>query len=189
MDKALKALLALVVAILSVACAWLFFQSRWEITSIILGIGLLVGLACYFGGKQALPNQPVRAVKLMEGWILAPLMIAVLAGAAIIYIGVWLEPPENAPVDTEKLLAAASSALSVFLTTSFIDGVAEADTDWVGTPIRKAFEKAYHRTTGKRPLQPDSPAEHWVFSPDVGGVTGWGFKARRRRARELQALL
>ena len=102
MDKILKALLALVVAILSVVCAWLAFQSRWEIPGIILGLGCLVGIACYFIGPRRLPRHPVSAVTVMEGWILAPLMLAVLAGAGIIYAGVALEPAENATVETKN---------------------------------------------------------------------------------------
>jgi hypothetical protein len=189
MGKILSALPALVVGILSVACAWLYFQSEWKILALTLTIeilGVLVGIVCYFGGPRMLPNRPVFAVYLMDGWILAPMMLAILVGSTIIYLGVWLEPPKNASVETENIRAAAFAALSGFLTTAFIDRVTGADKDWVGAPIRRAFFAAYDRSAHPLPRTP----EKWVFSEDpVQGVTGWGFKARHIRARKVQDAL
>jgi hypothetical protein len=95
-DKLAKALLALLVGILSVICAWLYYQSIGHIPLLILIIVATVGVVAYLGGRRMLPNRPVEAVYLMEGWILAPLSIAVFVGAFIIYLGVLLQPPEGA---------------------------------------------------------------------------------------------
>jgi hypothetical protein len=146
MDKLLRALLALLVAMLGVGGAWAYFTFSSSVSIIIVVVGVvlgLVGIASYLLGRSMLPDQPRIAVYFMGLWILGPVFLAALAGAFIIFLGVRLTPGDDASTETEKLLAATFAALSAFLTTAFIDSVVKAESSLVGGPIKNAFHAAY----------------------------------------------
>ncbi len=187
MNKLLRAFLALLVALLGVGGAWAYFTFNATVSIAIAVVGILVGLlgfVSYLLGRSMLPNQPVRAVQFMELWILGPVVLAALGGAFIIFLGVRLSPGEDASTQTEKLLAATFAAISGFLTTVLIDSVVKAEGSLVGEPIKKAFHAAY-----KEDERLDGDEQRWVYGEDYRGVSGWGFTARRQRAKGVQAAL
>jgi hypothetical protein len=55
-------------------------------------------------------------------------------------IGVEWNAGKDAPVEREKILAAAVASTGAFLTAAFIKGAEEADEKWVGARFKRLFQ-------------------------------------------------
>jgi hypothetical protein len=157
----------------------------------------LVGFLAEWVDREQLPNHPVAAVVLMEWWTLAPLAVAVGASALAIIATIRWSPGETAAVATKELTEQATTAVTTFLTAGFVAWTADQDQSPVADRIKDALRSHYQRGVAGGPLssgrirylKPESKAERLVYSDALGDVSGWGYSARRRRARELASEL
>jgi hypothetical protein len=160
-----------------VASAWLGFNVSPFLPAAIIAFVLLVGAVAFAFGKQSLPDDPIRAVTLLEWSVLLDYALGTVASSVLVWLGVQLEPSEDASTDSKKLLAATFGAISGLLTALFIKGAEEADEGWVGSRIAKRFRLAY---AGR--FEPGSAPWRAIHEPDFAGESGWGKAARRVRA-------
>lgn len=193
-----EALPSLIVAVLGVASAWLFYTERSWVMFIVLGVLLATGLiVSWYGRRHLLPNSPVTAVRLMEARILVPFAFAALASGIAIILAVAFEPEpaKNWDLETKKLMAATAAALTAFLTAGFIKSVEEADNNWVGEYAKDAFYNSYkRRKAGQneervRYFDAGSDGEMYVYADDFKSIKGWGRGARHDRARGVSEAL
>jgi hypothetical protein len=185
---------AFVIAAVGVALAVLTFTIGWQ-TAVGIGVGVaLAGAAAdTVGRKCLLPRRPVVGVWLMEAWILLPGAIAALATALLIHLNVRLKPGDESGLSHEdkQILSACLTAITAFVTATFIKAADDTETNWVAPHIRDAFYAKYQQppVTGSRDPSVfyfklgDSEVEKWVHRDTYGGVKGWGWKARHRRAK------
>jgi hypothetical protein len=190
LEKFVSAALSFGVALAGVAVAYLWLAHHPYYSVLPLVALILIGFLCDQYGKSLLPAKPVEAVKWMEAWILVPGAGAALAAGLLIVIGVLFEPAENASVQDKKLLAATSGALATLITTLFMKSAEDADTNLVAGHISKAFLQHYARhdpgqvhQAGVYYFTAASEGELWVYGDPHGGISGWNWDARRKRAQ------
>lgn len=191
-EKMYSAIVCLVSAGLGVVAAWLWFnQHRFAMVTMFV---VLFGAAqaCDSYARSLLAKYPERAALWLEFWVLLPVALAGVLSGVLILLTVYLEPKEYATVVQKKLLAATMGAVSGVVTTLAIKSLEGADSDLVGSHIKKAFQSIFQRVADVRKpksgvvyLAPDSYSERLVFSDTFKGISGWGWKSRRRRAAEL----
>jgi hypothetical protein len=143
----------------------------------------------------------------MEAWILLPGAIAALATALLIHLNVRLKPGDESGLSHEdkQILSACLTAITAFVTATFIKAADDTETNWVAPHIRDAFYAKYQQppVTGSRDPSVfyfklgDSEVEKWVHRDTYGGVKGWGVECapsagqgccRRSEDRTVSAL-
>jgi hypothetical protein len=181
--------LALVVAVVGVLLAWLWFSDRGWIAGIIAAGVLFIGSIIDLIGRGMLPKRPVPAVYLMEGWILTPAMGGAVAAGVIIILAVALTVPDEAAIETKKLVGALGTGITAFITSVFISWAEDDKDSTLADHISDAFYEKYKRRVDGQPpepgvhyFEPGSPGERWVYSPEYGEISGWGRQARIKRA-------
>ncbi len=184
---------AVAVALLGVWLAEEWSSGRiWPpviVSLVVIGLGYL----CDFGGRHLLPDHPVAAVVLLEFWMLAPLVVAAMASALIVLLAIHFTVPSGASPTTTELTKALSTALTAFLTSGFVAWTGDQNASPVAQRIQRTFAAKYQRCVvapqlpqpGIHYFRPDSPGERWVLSDSFGGIDGWGYEARRTRARGI----
>ena len=166
-----------------IARAWYDGGGRWWWPLVAAGVLIVMAYALDAAGQRQLPNRPVAAVALMEFWMLAPLTWTALAAAAVIIIGVELNVDPKAPVADQQMTRALATAMTSFLTASFISWAGDQNKSPVAQRIRQAFEQAYKNATLSE------AAERLVYGDAVQGIEGWSASARAARAAKLQQAL
>jgi hypothetical protein len=183
---------AFVVAGVGVFLASLWFNSRFTL-AIFLAFGIIgLGLVLYLVGKAQLPGKPVWGLRLMEFFVLAPSMLAAVAAGAVIVIAVNLAAPKEASDQTKELLSAVATAITAFLTSSFVDWTGDKDDSSVADRIKEVFHAKFKRfdpsqtsETGVKYFKAGSTGERWVYSNAFKGIEGWGGTARKKRAEGI----
>lgn len=186
---------AFLIAAFGVALALVTFTIGWQ-TAVAVAVAVAVagGAADALGRKRFLPQRPVAATWLMEAWILLPGAIAALATALLIHLNVKLKPGDESGLSHEdrQILSACLTAITAFVTASFIKAADDTETNWVAPHIRGAFYAKYKQApeTGSTPdpsvfyfALGESEVEKWVYRDAYADVKGWGWKARHRRAK------
>jgi hypothetical protein len=187
---------AMVVALAGAGMAWLCLNDHWVAGVVATGAIILIGIVCDRAARASITRWPLLAVYLFQGWLLIPLAVAVLASAAIIVLAIKTTlPKENAAgeptsSETEKLVAAVAGGITTFLTATFVSWTGDAEDSKLSAHIQERFEarftKVDNATAGDWVIAKGSRAENWVFGGAVGGIEGWGWKARFKRAREVK---
>lgn len=180
----LKAILAPARALV-VATVGLWLAGRWFSRADIatpLVVAVVVVIAAHLLesiGRRLIRSHPVVAVVMMEAWILAPIMLATLAGAAVVVIAVLMEPSKEAPADVGALTKGLATAITTFLTAGFVSWTGDADKSLSAKRIKRSFEQAF--------LGVDLPkeAELLVYSEAHAGIEGWSLSSRFERAQRL----
>lgn len=189
--------------------AWLWFTGLGSVALIVVVALLLLGYLFGRWADEALPEHPVRAVRLMDGQVLAiaaltaaATAIAMVAAASI----VAPETPAGAGPDVARAAAELRSVLTALATalTAFITGLAyraeNVDTS-IGNRVRAMFYDAYpgenptpeareaaaRRVRRRRVLPAGSAAETAVYSD--GAIPDWSRANRLLRAQRLEAAL
>lgn len=179
---------ALLVALVGALLAYLWYEDQ-RFWAIVIGIAAcLVGVVLDGIGKSFLPQHPVAAVWLLEGWVLTPAALAAIAGASVVLITVALTLPEDTPTSTTKTIAALSTGLTGFITAVFISWAGDEKNSKIADHIKRAFAAKYDRPPGEpasHHFRPGSDGEQWVYSDEVGGIEGWGHHARVTRAKGI----
>src|SRR6266566_10031977 len=179
---------ALAVALIGVLFASWWFQGLGVVV-VVLSVGLVAGALALDGlGRAALPRYPTLAIILMEGWLLAPIILASIAAGVVVLVAVVLTVPDTASTETKKLTSGLATGITAFITSTFISWAGDDKDSTLGDHIRSAFQAKFKRSDPKMPptqgvhyFKADSPGERWVFSDEYGGVVGWSLSARWKR--------
>jgi hypothetical protein len=176
----------LVVGLGGVGLAALWFYV-WAPAAVLvpIAIGLLGYLLDAVARRKLNHDDPVGAARWTNGWLLVPIAIGIAASGAAIVIAVEWNAGKDAPIEREKILAAAVASVGAFLTAAFIKNADEADEKWIGARFKKLFQAHYNPRF--RPGQPTSDAEKAVRAEAALGFSGWGRAARKRRAEIVAA--
>jgi hypothetical protein len=131
----------------------------------------------------------------LEWWLLTPAMVAASAGAVVVVVTVALTVPEGTDGDTKEVVGALGTAITSFLTASFISWASDEKDSRLGDHIRDVFQAHYKRASSGAPepgvhyFVADSPGHRWAWGLDYGGISGWGRSARMKRAQGIAAEL
>lgn len=166
------------------AALWFYVSALLAVAAPI--VVALVGLGIdWFARRKLNDDDPVAAAKWINGWVLVPLAIGASATAAAIVLAVEWNAGKDAPLEREKLFAAAIAAVGAFLTAAFIKGAEEADEKWVGARFKKLFQT--HYIPKLKPGQMADNVEKAVRAEAALGFSGWGRSARNQRAEIVAA--
>jgi hypothetical protein len=192
------ALPAYLVAILGVVLV-LAYQAAGLLTVAIIATGLFaIGWVAGFAAENwLLPKRPVWAVRLFNIWMLCPSIAGAGAVAILIYLSATLDPDTTGATGLDKeAVKTALAAIGAFLAAIFIKMMDEADEKVIGERVRLAFEAKYQKSDKQdfpKKAYPivlgESDVEKWVYNAAVEGVEGWGYKARRKRAKQIAAAM
>ena len=180
---------ALLIALAGVGLAWLWFNDLWWV-----GLGAVLAAVAVGGvvnaiGLAQLPGQPVRALYLLQSWLLIPLALAALAAAAVVVVTIELTLPDKTPSETKELVGGISAGITTFLTAAFISWTSDEKDSALADHIEEKFKARYTRTgepkAGAHEFEPESDGDLLVQSPAYGGADGWGWPARLTRARGI----
>jgi len=204
------ALRAFVVAFAGVGLAAVWYRGTTEgqIVVAVLAVGGLFALRTrVLSGRSALPRRPRVAISRLEGYLWLQMAFAAVAAAVVVVAAVELAAPEGTtqnptPPDVKELWGALGTAVTAFITASFISWTGEKDAG-VDTWIRDEFRAKYKRApldgTGKvieeeldigiAYFLPESKGERAVYSDKYLGADGWDSESRRLRAKLIEEAL
>jgi hypothetical protein len=190
---------ALAVTILGVYLAGRWYDDDgWTVGLYVLA-ALVVAYGFFYGGRSVLYRAPKLGLALMEVWVLAPLTVAAVAAGGTVVLGIEFAVPDNAPAVQKEMVGTLSTAISVFLSSSFVAWTEDQDASRLASRIQQAFYASFQRVpdTGDCPprvtcVEAGSAAEQLVYSRVFRGLSGWDFHTRWKRseglATELQSL-
>lgn len=139
-------------------------------------------------GRRALPNQPRRALMLLEVSTLAVLAAVALLTALSLWVAVHLSPAATDPADQQEAGKTVTAAVAAILT-ALVASVSRSEAlSWAGKAARSAFQDCYR--AANFPDKPDIPPLAQSDEPvELEGETGWGWEARQARARLIEEKL
>ncbi|MDQ4096778.1 MAG: hypothetical protein M3144_02765 [Actinomycetota bacterium] len=187
-----KGLPALLAAALGVG---LFFGGRdkgWWIPPVVIALALLDGWLFRLLGTRLVPQSASKAVLPIEAWIVgvvalaAGITLAFTLGGAAIEDAIKARGSKDDPY-FEAMAGAAGGALEALAAVLFLkDFEDQTGSFWPSGVFKRQVQKAY---TGQ--FTHDTPAHQAVFEERLDApnadVKGWGFVARRRRARLIDS--
>jgi hypothetical protein len=179
---------ALLIAMLGAGLAWLWFREGTSgnaiapvddrLLAVLLVIAaLIIALLIDALGRGLLSKHPRAAVEPLEWWLVAPMSLAAAAAAAAIVVTVELTTPDGTAVATKEVIAAVATAITAFLSSSFVDWAGDDKDSKLSDRIQSQFEAKYQGY-----FKPESAGELYVFSGSYKGADGWGRASRRIRA-------
>lgn len=170
---------ALAFALAAAILAAHLLENQLVLIVIIVFVSVAVGAALFEAGRRLLPERPRVGLLLMEGWILAPLSLALLAAALAVLAGVALMLPGSASAETE-VAQAAGTAIATFLASAVVAWSEDQNGSRSSSRIQAAFYEKYkgHFDAGSEPAR-------WVYSNPIGSVYGWGLIERWARAKNI----
>jgi len=125
-------------------------------------------------------------------WSICPAIAAAMAIALIIYLNAKFDAESTGATGSDKeMLKTTVAAITALLTASFIKLLDDADEGVVGERVKLAFYAKFKDTQDQLPegvypvIVGKSKVEAWVFGDPVGGINGWGWRARWKRAKEI----
>jgi hypothetical protein len=200
MGKFLLAFPAFIVAVFGVILVALGYSFGWTwplgAAVVVAALGFLLDL---LARKWLLYRHPVAAVWVMEAWALCPGAFAALAAAGVIVASVALKPGDSstASAQTKEMLSAFLTAVTAFLTATFLKAADDADETWIAPHVEHAFYDRYKPRVAGQPQRPNtyyfqpalSEVERWVYRANYREAEGWGFKSRHKRARGIKLAL
>jgi hypothetical protein len=181
---------ALLVGLGGVGLALLYFHDKSALALAVVAALIVLGVIIDAAGRAALPDHPKAALHLLEGWVLIPIALAVLASAAVVVLTVELTLPDSGPskptTETKELVSAVSTGITAFLTAGFIAWTEDDKDSSLADHVKASFQDKYTRSgtpkKGAHVFRAESAGERWVFSENYAGADGWGGKARAMRA-------
>jgi hypothetical protein len=180
---------ALLVGLAGVGLASLYYHHMWWLALVAVVVAVSAGAILSLCGERSLPSRPIRALLLLESWLLIPIALAAAAAAAVIIVTVVLTVPDSTPAATKNLVGSVSTGITTFLTVGFIAWAADDKNSALADHVRDAFYAHYTRPdtpkAGAHVFQPDSVGERWVFSDEYEGIEGWGRPSRLARAKGI----
>jgi hypothetical protein len=167
-------------------------------TWLVICIGALaLDIALLVIGRSLARRHPVEGGWIIESWILSPILITAFVTALIIWLtarglpSVFGHDPDT---EVQKTLAstfvgAVTAYAAIVWTKDISDG---AGIFWPSTQFRAAMKSVQMSLPDARKAPANSVERQAMFSDEVEvhpKVVGWGFNARRRRARLVQLFL
>jgi hypothetical protein len=151
------------------------------------GAALLIGL-CFIVGKSNLSKRPELGSLLMESGYALSLLAVAIAGGLLFWLIAAKSPAKGAAALSRQTFSSLVSALTVFAGAMSIDLNA-----W--NPVKHAIKTTFTGEFVGR-LDPDGrDAVRAVGNEDYGAlhpgekVSGWGWQARRLRAKQIARAL
>lgn len=192
----LPSLLIAVAAVLAAYLALKLWLGWWSVAACLLAV-FLIGQAAGWLASRALYRRPRLSIWLFEISALAPVAIAVMASALLIWASVVIDEKHFAPGVDDELAKAFLTALTAYVTAGFLKSAETLDENWIVPRVRAAFQAHFRGRQHYDAALPgmyyfvpgQNPIESWVHSDPWGGVEGWTFASRRRRAEAIAALL
>lgn len=189
---------SLVIAVAAVFAAYVALKLSlgwWSVVTCLAAV-FLIGQIAGWSASRVLYRRPRLSVWLFEISALAPVAVAVLASAVLIWASVAIDKRNFTGVNDE-LAKAFLTALTAYVTAGFLKAAETLDESWIAPRVKAAFQAhfrgeqhydaalpgMYYFVRGQNPIEP------WVHSDPWGGVEGWTFAGRRRRAAAIAALL
>lgn len=108
---------------------------------VLVAACLVSGIVLFEIGRAQLPKRPRIGLFLMEGWILAPLSLALPAATIAVVIGVLLVHPEGASNQEKTVTAAASTAIATLLAAAVVAWSEDQNGSRSSSRIRAAFHQ------------------------------------------------
>jgi hypothetical protein len=141
-------------------------------------------------GRFFLTRKPVVAAMVISLWILTGIGLMALVTVGLLWIG--LHVPQlfpNLPTDTIKeVCAVTTGALTTFAGVVVTKNMEEGGGFfWPGGQFHDHVGKVFKSAPYKPPGDSDAYKHAFFDRVDGGGPQGWGFVARRKRAKVLQA--
>jgi hypothetical protein len=191
MKKVAKAVPALLSVGFAVVLYLLARIGRWPLAALLLIGVLAIGTAFRVVGIQIARRNPTRAAWIIDGWILGVLAVGAAVTLGTILLATWAEEKlkikDNALAEATGALAgtAITSAASVLFTKDLEDAKGEV---WPSSVFRRAIEESFGTTppyNTRGTVQYEAVWEERMTG-DNNHVKGWGFRARRSRAKLLK---
>ena len=185
MTTLIKAIPALLVAALGAVFAWmwLILMPTAPFVPILIGAGIaVVGFALRALGRGRVRSAPEAGLPLLEAWALTILAVGSLVAGFVIVVAVWLagQTPTGTPETTKQVITAVVTGFTAFLSASFIKGFEDFDA-LIATSVKTDLQAAFASCT----YPAESAGWKALNANYAPGATGWGFNARRARAKIL----
>lgn len=182
---------ALLVALAGVALTYLWLSDQMIVAVALAVAAVVLGWVINRIGELLLPKRPVASIRFLESWLLTPAAIAAVASAVVVVITVTLTIPDDSNVsgNVKELVGTLSTGLTAFLTAAFIEWAGDDKNSKLADHVKSVFQSKYGRKDdpnlpqGAHGFPAGSDPERWVFSDEFGGIEGWGYAARRKRAQ------
>jgi len=201
MSRIREALPALIVLFVGLFLALAVRTDGLVATMIGVGISIVIGIgATKIGKRVLLPLHPQWAVVAITGGLTISVGAAAAAATAVIIYGnVAFDADQTGALGLDAgLVKAFWAGVSAFLTVVFVK--AAETTDLFGNTIKSAFHDMFIDTRSRAPgddvpadrypmVGGESKLEPWIFQDVVGGVRGWGWRARWKRAENVSKLI
>jgi hypothetical protein len=155
----------------------------WPLVLVVLCAALIGAL--YFIGRRMLSKHPRIGSLLMESGYALLLLGAACAGGSLFWLVATKTPAKNAPELTQQAFSGLVGALTVYAGAVIIN----LDVPW--NPVKKAIQKTFTGRFSGRDDADGKDASDAVVSEDYGArhpgeqVSGWGWQARRLRAKQI----
>lgn len=183
---------ALLVSLVGVGLAWLWFNDLGWL-AVLASVAVLVAGRLLEGiGRYLLPDYPLWGLRFMELWVITPAMFAAVSAGAIVVLAVQLSVPDTASTAEKELMSSLAAGITGFLTAGFVSWSGDQKDSPVADRIKNNFQEKYKRGTagqtgnkGIKYFKADSPGERFVYSEEFRGTSGWGRSARLKRARGI----
>ncbi len=197
-DKFVGAAAALFVGLWGAFTAYLFLTNGCAAAALAFLVPAIVGLGADQFGRAKLWRHPRGASRWLELWVLWPASLAAVTTAALVVLKArlddWHAPGLTAAVTSDQnkvVIDAISTTIAAFLGAIILKAAADADEEWTGPHFRDVvnrFFRAVDRPGAPNRIYEYDPAtkpglDQALNSDEFGGASGWGFSARRKRAR------
>lgn len=190
--RLLKPLPAFAGAALAILLGWLYLEDRLAVAIAVVGSLAVVIAALYVGGKRTFASDPSTGGLLMEVGLFAGILIAGVAGGALIWFGVdqALGLGEKPGEQAKAISAAVVAAVTGYLGDVFI----QPEEGW-GNPVKAAIKREFGDRFKDRSDDLEKDARAAVQEDRYGAlasqhrghvVEGWGWDARRLRTRHIE---
>jgi hypothetical protein len=178
-------LLTLVIGLAGVAGAWLYFQFGFVAPVLAVLPMAIVGLVADRIGQAKVAHNPPGALPWLEAWVLLPAVVAGLGAAVVLTVTILLTPESTTPSPGKELITQAITLITAFIVAAVVKQMDDAD-KLVSGHVKDAFI----RELNSKIPQDNTEARRALQAPQFNqDVDGWGWEARRARARVLARAL
>jgi len=189
MKQVLSPLGAFLASAGAVGIGVLLVKGRWILPLVLVAACVAVVAACFLVGKTILSTHPRGGSLLMESGYVLLLLAAACAGGLLFWLVVAKSPAKNATELSKQAFSGLVSGLTVYAGAVII----RMDVPW--NPVKKQIKKTFAGRFTSRPDNDGKDASDAVALDDYGArhggeqVSGWGWQARRLRARQIARAL
>jgi hypothetical protein len=165
-----------------------FFAYRGGWTKWVIVLGALAIVAIFIGivGFAIVRTHPQTGVLFMESTYVVALIIAAAVGAVIFWLEIKFAPAKNAQVASNDLYSGLVGVATIFL------AALAAALGIKGGLIKSAIKSRFKNDFTNRGTDAEKDASDAVGSESYGAlaggeqVSGWSWRDRRMRARQLR---